>query len=87
VNQTMIKINMQKAIAIKQNMIRAEREEKFKQLDVEFMRALESGDVNMQNEIIQKKQILRDATQHFSIVEASTPEELKAANPIAEINL
>lgn len=83
---TMIKVNMQKAITIKQDMVRAEREEKFKQLDVEFMRALEAGDVNKQNEIAQKKQILRDAPQHLSIMEASTPEELKAANPLAEIN-
>lgn len=82
----MIKVNMQKALTIKQNMVRAEREEKFKQLDVEFMLALEKGDTKKQKEIATKKQLLRDAPNHPSIINATTPEELKAANPLAEIN-
>jgi hypothetical protein len=51
-------------------------------LDVEFQRALEAGDAGKQAEIVAKKQALRDATAHTSIVDASTVEELKAANPL-----
>jgi len=81
----MIKINMQKAIKIKQEIIRKEREKLFQELDYEFMRSLEKNDKNKQSEIIQKKELLRDSTIHPSIINAKTPEELKEANPLIDI--
>lgn len=78
----MIKINLDKAKEIKKDMVRAERSPLLAQLDVEMMRAIESGDTAKQAEIAAKKQALRDATKHPSIVEAQSVEELKAANPL-----
>ena len=81
----MIKVNMEKAIVIKQNAIRQERESKLKALDVEFLMALEEGNTEKTKEIVAKKQLLRDATEHPSIINATTPEELKSADPLAEV--
>lgn len=81
-----VEVNMSKAIEIKKNIIRRERLALFADLDVQFMRALELGDIDKQREIAEKKRLLRDATIHPSIVEALTPEELIQANPLAEIN-
>lgn len=79
----MIKVNMDKAVEIKKDMIRAERAPKLEALDVEFMRAVEAGDTAKQAEIAANKQALRDATNDPAIVNAQTPEELKAAVPAA----
>lgn len=79
----MIVINMQKAIEIKKQIIRAEREPLLARLDVEMMRALESGDAAKQAEIATKKQALRDATADPVVISAVTPEELKLAVPDA----
>lgn len=76
-----IVVNMQKALEIKKNMIRQERAPLLAALDIEMMRALESGDTVKQEEIKQKKQALRDATTDPVLLQASTPEELKAAKP------
>ena len=67
----MIVINNEKAIEIAKDKIRAIREPKFKQLDLDFQRALESGsDTTL---IVQEKQKLRDLTD---IVNGKTVEEL-----------
>ena len=79
----MIKVNMDKAKAIKQDMVRAERQPKLEALDVAYMRAIEMGDVAAQETIAAKKQALRDATVDPAILNAATPEELKAAVPAA----
>ena len=79
----MITVNMTKALEIKKDMIRAERKPKLAELDVEFMRAVESGDTAKQAEISTKKQALRDATEDSVLTNASTPEELKEAVPSA----
>ena len=79
----MIKVNMDKAVEIKKDMIRAERAPKLEALDVAFMRAVESGDTTKQAEIAAKKQALRDSTDDPAITTAQTPEELKAAVPAA----
>jgi len=78
-----IKVNMDKAVEIKKDMIRAERAPKLEALDVAFMRAVEAGDAEKQAEIAAKKQALRDATDDPVIAAAQTPEELKAAVPAA----
>lgn len=79
----MIVVNMQKALEIKKQMIRTERESMLARLDVEMMRALESGDAVKQAEIAAKKQALRDATADPALINAATPEELKLAVPAA----
>ena len=79
----MIRVNMDKARDIKKDMIRAERKPLLESLDVQFMRAVESGDTQLQAEIAAKKQALRDATADPSIESATTPEELKAVVPSA----
>ena len=74
----MFTINMEKAKEIKKDILRRERTEEFVKLDVEFMQAMESGNTTKQAEITSKKQALRDATKHASLLNAETPEELKS---------
>lgn len=76
-----IVVNMEKAKEIAKDMVRVERKTLLEQLDVEMMRALETGDTNKQAEVAAKKQALRDATANTLITEAATPEDLKAAIP------
>lgn len=78
-----ITVNMQKALEIKKDMIRAERQPLLAALDIEMMRAIEAGDTAKQSEVSAKKQALRDATADPVVLNASTPEELKAATPAA----
>ena len=67
----MIVINNEKAIEIAKDKIRAIREPKFKQLDLDFQRALETGsDTTL---IVQEKQRLRDLTD---LANGKTVEEL-----------
>ena len=67
----MIVINNEKAIEIAKDKIRAIREPKFKQLDLDFQRALETGsDTTL---IVQEKQKLRDLTD---LAKDKTVEEL-----------
>lgn len=60
--------------------IRKKRTKLFPALDVEFMRAVEMGDVAKQTEIAAKKQALRDLTD-INIDSVNTIEELKALWP------
>lgn len=67
----MIVINNEKAIEIAKDKIRVIREPKFKQLDLDFQRALETGsDTTL---IVQEKQKLRDLTD---LANDKTVEEL-----------
>ncbi len=67
----MIIINNEKAIEIAKEKIRVIREPKFKQLDLDFQRALETGsDTTL---IVQEKQRLRDLTD---LANDKTVEEL-----------
>lgn len=79
----MIKVNMTKALEIKKDMIRAERNPKLAELDLEFMKAVEQNDTAKQADISAKKQALRDATDDPALSAATTPEELKAFTPDA----
>ena len=67
----MIVINNEKAISIAKEKIRVIREPKFKQLDLDFQRALES--VSDTTLIVQEKQRLRDLTD---LANDKTVEEL-----------
>lgn len=76
----MITINLTKAKEIKKDMVRAERKPMLEALDIELMKNI--TDPVKVAEIEAQKQALRDATTHASIVNATTVEELKAANPL-----
>jgi hypothetical protein len=76
----MITVNLTKAKEIKKDIVRAERAPLLQALDIELMKNI--TDPVKVAEIEAKKQTLRDATAHASIVEATTVEELKAANPL-----
>lgn len=58
----MINLNKNRAAEFLKQKIRKERTKLFPELDVAYIRALESGDTSLQNEIATKKQALRDAT-------------------------
>ncbi len=58
-----IRINIDKAKAIKLDLIRAERAPKLAALDLAFMRAVERGDTDEQASIAAEKQALRDVTK------------------------
>ena len=77
----MITVNMDKAREIKKDMIREERKEKLEALDVDFMRAVEQSDADLQATIATKKQALRDATDDPALEASTTPEELLAVRP------
>jgi hypothetical protein len=74
---------MTKALDIKKDMVRRERAPLLAALDVEMMKAIESGNDAKKTEIAEKKQALRDATNDPVLTQATTPEELKAATPQA----
>ena len=58
-----IRINIDKAKAIKLDQLRADRAPKLAALDLAFMRAVEQGDLLAQASIASEKQALRDVTK------------------------
>ena len=69
-------IDMTKAREIHKNNIRAARDSKFAELDIEFQKALETGAST--TDIVAKKQALRDAPADSGIAAASDTDALKA---------
>ena len=69
-------IDMAKAKEIHKTNIRAAREPKLAELDVQFQRALETGAST--TDIVAKKQALRDAPADSAIDAATTEAELKS---------
>jgi hypothetical protein len=80
-----ISVNMDKAKDLWRNKIRAAREAEFAALDAAFMKAMETGADT--TEIVAKKQTLRDAPAHPDIDAATTPDELKAVQPIPNVTV
>ena len=76
-----VTIDMTKAREIWRNKIRAARAEEFKQLDMQYMRADEIGDVAAKTLIAARKNLLRDAPNNSAIESATTVEELSAVWP------
>ena len=74
-----LKLNSDKAKAIWKNKWREARKPKLASLDIDFMRAVESGDQAKQIEIAGKKQALRDVT--LIEIPGTTPEEIKSVWP------
>jgi hypothetical protein len=71
----MINLNKNRAAEFLKQKIRKERQKAFSELDIQFMRAIESGDTQLQLEITIKKQALRDAT-NIDINSFETRDEL-----------
>ena len=69
-------VDMAKAREIHKTNIRFAREEKFKELDIEFNKALETGAST--TDIVAKKNALRDAPADSGIAAASDTDALKA---------
>jgi hypothetical protein len=55
-------INIEKAKDIKRNQFRQSRKQLLEQLDVEYMKAIETSNTNKKKSIVAKKQELRDVT-------------------------
>jgi hypothetical protein len=75
----MITIDITKAKDIAKDNLRAERAPILASLDVSYMRAVESGNTELQTAIAEQKQALRDITAHESINNASDADSLKTA--------
>lgn len=76
-------VDMDKAREIQRSHIRAARIPLLAALDVEYMRAHETGDSVKLAEVTAQKQALRDAPADLALDAAKTPEELKAIWPTA----
>jgi hypothetical protein len=75
----MITINITKAKEIAKEVLRTERQPVLQKLDIEFQKALETGNTELQTAVVEQKQALRDITKHSSIVNAKTVEKLKTS--------
>lgn len=73
----MIKTNIEKAKEITKDNLRGLREPVLKQLDIEYLKAIESGNTQAQLEIVNKKEILRNITKTDDLLSATTEKELK----------
>jgi hypothetical protein len=62
-DEPVVDINKDKAVEVTKNRLRSEREPVFKELDLLFMQALESGDAKAIEDIKLRKQDLRDITK------------------------
>lgn len=80
-----ISVNMAKAKDIWRDKIRLARVEPLAALDTAYMKALETGADTAS--IIAQKQALRDAPSLASIDAATTPDELKAVQPIPNVTV
>ena len=84
-NGDAVEVDMTAAKNIWRDKIRAARVPELEKLDTAYMKALEtSADTTS---IIADKQTLRDAPAHADIDAATTPDELKAVQPIPNITV
>lgn len=80
-----ITVNMTKAKDIWRDKIREARKPELAKLDTAFMKAQETGADT--TAIVAQKQALRDAPAHADIDAATTPDELKAVQPIPNVTV
>ena len=80
-----ITVNMDAAKDIWRDKIRLARKPELEKLDAAFMKAQETGADT--TEIVAQKQALRDAPAHADIDAATTPDELKAVQPIPNVTV
>jgi hypothetical protein len=77
-DQYSVELDMVRAREIHRNKLREVRKSTLEALDIQFMRAVERGDIAKQQEIAAKKQQLRDITTDPRIDIATSCEELRA---------
>lgn len=75
-------VDMAKAKDIHRGRIRRRRKARFRDLDAQQLRAIESGDASEVQAVAAAKKKLRDAPAHPGIENAKTPEELKTVWPL-----
>ena len=71
----MFTYNLTRALEVLKAEIRRKRITLFNELDVQYMRALEAGNTELQNQIVSQKEVLRNLTD-ISIDGVNTREEL-----------
>ena len=76
----MFTFNKYNALECMKDTIRNKRTKLFPELDTQFMKALETGNIELQNQIVAQKEVLRNLTD-ISIDEVTTREELIALWP------
>ena len=77
-----VKVDMEKAKNIHMDNIRLIRNKELDKLDIDYVRALESGDIEGQEKVKSQKQYLRDIPQTFSLdTPNNKPDELKSLYP------
>ena len=76
-----VEVDLTKAKDIWRDKLRKARKPILEQLDVEFMKALESSDSSTIKEIKEKKQELRDITQHSTLKSAKSLDKIKSFWP------
>ena len=79
-------LNKTKALENFLKVFREHRKEKFIQLDVEFMRALETYDTHAQHSITLQKNTLRDFPSTITLDSFSTLNELKSQWPTSSLD-
>lgn len=77
-----LKIDMPLAREIHKNILRVERDNKLKLLDVKYTKADEQGDVVQKSAVAVQRQALRDMPADPAFAAATTPEELKLVRPV-----
>jgi len=76
-----VEVDMPKARAIHMDAIRVDRDKQLAELDVTFMRAVENGDPDAQDDASVEKQALRDIPQEFDLSAHANADDLDAAWP------
>lgn len=82
-NESVVSVNMALAKDIWREKIRLKRINPLQKLDTAYMKAMETGVST--DQIVADKQSLRDAPALPAIDAATTPEELKAIQPIPDV--
>ena len=79
-NKIMFTYDVNKALEVLKSEIRRKRTKLFSDLDVQYMKSLETGNTELQNQIVAQKEVLRNLTD-ISIDGVATREELIALWP------
>jgi len=80
-------INKDKALERFLNTYRIERDKKFIELDVQFMKSLEADNTSDKNSVIEKKNTLRNFPSTITTDSFSTINELRALWPTSSLDL
>ena len=80
-------INKDKAKERFLKIYRVERDKKFLELDIQFMKALETDNISDKNSVIEKKNTLREFPSTITNESFSTVDELRALWPTGSLDL